>query len=134
MIFIREREENLKETCVQMKELLVKTLAVNPNSMIYKEFLSFFREIFYYNKDMDQVDYELACDSLEVFNSLMKMSLSLSTKETLAMKPSSFDHIHLQDYFQFSDMSPGVILSENFKIPSESFTISLLFKVNIAQV
>lgn len=54
---------------------MVKTLAVNPNSIIYKEFLSFFREIFYYNHDMDQVDYDLACDSLEIFNSLLKTSI-----------------------------------------------------------
>lgn len=133
MIYIREREDQLEDSCKQLKEIIVKTLAAHPNSTIYREFLTFFREIFYYNKDMDQVDYQLACDSLEVLNSLLKSSLQ--TKETLAIKGNTpFNNLHIQDYFQFSDMSPGLIVSDTFKIPQENFTIALLFKVNTAQV
>jgi hypothetical protein len=72
MIYIREREDALKDSCIQMKEIVVKALAANPNSTIYREFLAFFREIFYYNKDMDQVDFDLACDTLEIYNALLK--------------------------------------------------------------
>jgi len=34
----------------------------------------------------------------------------------------------------FSDITPGVILSESFKVPQENFSISLLFRMNIAQI
>lgn len=53
MIFIREKEEVLQETSTLMRELMIKVLRASPNAVNYKEFFSFFREIFYYNKDMD---------------------------------------------------------------------------------
>ena len=34
----------------------------------------------------------------------------------------------------FSDLTPGVILSENFKVPQDSFSISLMFKLNLTQI
>ena len=73
MIYIREKEEaGLGETAQLMKEVMVKVLGVTAKTGIYKEFLAFFREIFYYNQDMDQVDFELACDTLHVMNNLLK--------------------------------------------------------------
>lgn len=51
---------------------MTKVLTVTSKTVIYKEFFSFFREIFYYNRDMDQVDYELACDTLQVMNNVLK--------------------------------------------------------------
>ena len=36
-----------------MKELIVLLLSASPRTIIYKEFFSFFREIFYYSNDMD---------------------------------------------------------------------------------
>jgi len=44
----------------------------------------------------------------------------------------AFDGV--SDYFMFSDITPGVILSESFKVPQENFSISLLFRMNIAQI
>jgi hypothetical protein len=32
----------------------------------------------------------------------------------------------------FSDITPGLILSEKFKVPQDNFSISLLFKANLA--
>ena len=65
MIYIREKEETgLGETAQLLKEVIIKILTVTSKTIIYKEFFSFFREIFYYNQDMDQVDYELACDTI----------------------------------------------------------------------
>ena len=117
-----------------MKELIIKVLSVAPNSTTYKEFFSFFREIFYYNKDMDDVDFELACDSLHILNHVPKTSSATQIKETISVKGSVIEHVNIQDYFMFSDMSPGVILTETLKIPQESFAISLLFKLNLVQV
>lgn len=59
----------------QLKELMVKILGVLPRSPIYKEFFTFMREIFYYNRDMDEVDYNLATDTLYIMNNLMKQSV-----------------------------------------------------------
>lgn len=39
-----------------------------------REYLSFLREIFYYEKDMDDVDFNLAVDTLEVTNDLLNKS------------------------------------------------------------
>ena len=79
MIYIREKEEANAEigTVVssQLKELMVKILGVLPRAPIYKEFFTFMREIFYYNKDMDEVDYNLAIDTLYIMNNLMKQSV-----------------------------------------------------------
>jgi hypothetical protein len=61
MIYIREKEETgLGETAQLLKEVIIKILTVSSKTIIYKEFFSFF----YYNQDMDQVDYELACDTI----------------------------------------------------------------------
>ena len=40
----------------------------------------------------------------------------------------------MSDYFMFSDLTPGVILHDSFIVPQDSFSISLLFKLNIAQI
>ena len=53
MIFIREKEDLIPEAMKQVKEIITKLLIAAPKSQLYKEFFSFFREIFYYNKDMD---------------------------------------------------------------------------------
>jgi hypothetical protein len=79
MIYIREKEEAASEmgtgVSSQLKELMVKILRVLPRSPIYKEFFTFMREIFYYNRDMDEVDYNLATDTLYIMNNLMKQSV-----------------------------------------------------------
>jgi len=85
-IFVRERSEELKETSVLIREIIVEILSAAPNSTVYKEFFSFFREIFYYNKDMDEVDFDLACDTLQIMNQLLKNSFNLQAKEFLAVK------------------------------------------------
>jgi hypothetical protein len=85
-IFVRERSEELKETSVLIREIIVEILSAAPNSTVYKEFFSFFREIFYYNKDMDEVDFDLACDTLQTMNQLLKNSFNLQDKEFLAVK------------------------------------------------
>ena len=60
MIYIREKEDGNAEmgntVSTHLKELIVKILGVLPRAAIYKEFFAFLREIFYYNKDMDEVD------------------------------------------------------------------------------
>lgn len=66
----------------QLKELMVKILGVLPRSPIYKEFFTFMREIFYYNRDMDEVDYNLATDTLYIMNNLMKQSVLQQSEET----------------------------------------------------
>jgi hypothetical protein len=53
MIYIREKDEVLSNEMGLMKDLVIQLLTVCPRTMIYKEFFTFFREIFYYNKDMD---------------------------------------------------------------------------------
>lgn len=53
MIFIREKEDLIPEAMKQVKEIITKLLIAAPKSQLYKEFFSFFREIFYYSKDMD---------------------------------------------------------------------------------
>ena len=54
MIYIREKEDSVLLESVQlMKEVMVKALSIISRAPIYKEFFSFFREIFYYNQDMD---------------------------------------------------------------------------------
>jgi|LauGreDrversion4_2_1035121.scaffolds.fasta_scaffold885589_2 hypothetical protein len=77
MIYIREKEDAETGTTVstQMRELMIKILAALPRGPIYKEFFGFMREIFYYNKDMDDVDYNLATDTLLIMNNLMKLSV-----------------------------------------------------------
>ena len=47
-----------------MKEIMVRVLGTLPRGRIYQEFFSFFKEIFYYNNDMDDVDFNLATDTL----------------------------------------------------------------------
>ncbi len=75
MIFIREKEDaGLLESAQLMKEIVVKVLSASSKTSIYKEFFSFFREIFYYNQDMDQVDFDLASDTLWIMNNVLKAS------------------------------------------------------------
>jgi len=97
MIFARER--GLEECMTKMKELLVLLLTASPRTIIYKEFFSFFREIFYYNKDMDNVDFALACDTLQVMDSILLASKRSVYKETLAIRGCSIGHVSLQDSF-----------------------------------
>ena len=40
----------------------------------------------------------------------------------------------MTDFFTFSDLAQGVILHDSFIVPQDSFSISLLFKLNIAQI
>jgi hypothetical protein len=47
-------------------------LSVCPNPLIIKEFFSFIREIFYYNENMDIIDYNLAVDCLDMFNKVLR--------------------------------------------------------------
>ena len=77
MIYIREKEEEAAGGAIssQVKELMVKILGVLPRAPVYKEFFTFMREIFYYNRDMDEVDYNLATDTLYIMNNLMKQSV-----------------------------------------------------------
>lgn len=72
MIYLREKEEISAGTVAKMKDIIIKCLTALPLAPIYKEYFSFFREVFYYNTDMDTVDYNLACDNLDIFNSLLK--------------------------------------------------------------
>ena len=73
MIYIREKEEEAGGAISsQVKELMVKILGVLPRAPVYKEFFTFMRDIFYYNRDMDEVDYNLATDTLYIMNNLMK--------------------------------------------------------------
>jgi hypothetical protein len=78
MIYIREKEESNAELgnsmSTQMKEIMTKVLGCLPRGPIYKEFFSFLKEIFYYNQDMDDVDFNLANDTLHILNGLMKSS------------------------------------------------------------
>jgi hypothetical protein len=80
MIYIREKEDASAEmgtgVSTQMKDLMVKILGVLPRAPIYKEFFTFMREIFYYNRDMDEIDYNLATDTLYIMNNLMKQSVT----------------------------------------------------------
>lgn len=69
-----------------MKDVVVKVLSATNKSPIYKEFLTFFHEIFYYNKDMDQVDFDLASDTLYVMNNLLKASQYKQQSEQLAFR------------------------------------------------
>lgn len=86
MIYIKEKEEASVELgttiSAQIRELMIKVLGVLPRGPIYKEFFGFMREIFYYNKDMDEVDYNLATDTLHIMNNLMKQSVDLQQRET----------------------------------------------------
>ena len=76
MIYIREKEEEAAGVISsQVKELMVKILGVLPRAPVYKEFFTFMREIFYYNRDMDEIDYNLATDTLYIMNNLMKQSV-----------------------------------------------------------
>ena len=76
MIYIREKEEEAAGVISsQVKELMVKILGVLPRAPVYKEFFTFMREIFYYNREMDEIDYNLATDTLYIMNNLMKQSV-----------------------------------------------------------
>jgi hypothetical protein len=50
------------------------------------------------------------------------------------MKGSSINQVNMTDYFLMSDLTPGVILSDNFKVPIDHFSIALMFKLNITQI
>ena len=114
---------------------MVRVLGTLPRGPIYQEFFSFFKEIFYYNNDMDDVDFNLATDTLQILNNLMKSSVENQTKENFHRHSYLADQgLQMTDYFMFSDFTPGVILHEKFIVPQESFSISLLFKLNIAQI
>jgi hypothetical protein len=119
-----------------MREIMVRLLSVAPKTSLYKEFFGFLREIFYYNRDMDEVDFDLANDTLYILNNLLKTSSNVQQRELFHKLPylSENNALTVQDHFRFTDFSPGVILHDSFKIPQESFSISLLFKVNLAQV
>jgi hypothetical protein len=132
MIYIRERDDVLKDCGAQLRDLIVRTLCAAPSTLRYKEFFSFFREIFYYHQDMDVVDYDLACDTLHIFNQVLKTSSLSQVSEKIVVRGSSIDHVNIQDYFGFSDVTPGVVLNEQFKVPQESFSLALLFKINRA--
>ncbi|CDW75265.1 beach domain-containing protein [Stylonychia lemnae] len=134
MIYIREKVEfqNDFEFIDGLKLLLEKTLAAIPNPMIYKEFFSFLREIFYYNKDMDQVDCQLAGDVLEILNNLMK---NKGSDQIIEKKSKlSVQKFLMNDYFYISDYSPGIILTDNFKPPQDCFYLTMLFNIDMKMV
>lgn len=83
MIYIREQQDQAMSTSI--RELMIKTLRAIPNTKLYREFFSFFREVFYYNRDMDPVDFELACDTLHIMNQVLKESIA---KVPLAVRGS----------------------------------------------
>lgn len=85
-----------------MKELLERTFAALPNASMLREFFSFFREIFYYNKDMDNVDFNLACDTLEILNNLLRSSFGIRNPIVSSTK-QDLENISLNDYFYFSN-------------------------------
>ena len=95
MIFIREKEESMKDTQSLLKDLIVKVLCACPRTLIYKEFFTFFREIFYYNKDMDKVDFELACDTLQIMNQVLETSSRSLFKETIGVKGSAINQVSI---------------------------------------
>lgn len=117
MIFIREKDDIMKEAGAGMQELVVRALSAAPAAVSYREYFSFLREIFYYSSDMDQVDFDLACDTLHTFNQVLKISSQFQVSEKIKVNYSSIDHVNIQDYFLFSESTPGVILSERFVIP-----------------
>lgn len=70
LIFLREAGEESKkdygrdvhhtEVCVsQLRQVIVRVLSYMPKPQQIRDFFSFFREIFYYNKKLDEVDFLL---------------------------------------------------------------------------
>ena len=75
---------------------------------------------------MDQVDFNLATDTLYILEKLLKNN---------PIKPSKpVDPLHVRDYFHFSDLTPGIIVTENFQHIPERFYICLMFKINLVQL
>ena len=79
---------------------------------------------------MDQVDFDLTCDTLHVMNNVLKVASQKQQKDQLAIRSIAFEGV--QDYFMFSDVTPGVILSDTFRVPQDNFSIALLFKMNLS--
>lgn len=65
----------------QFKQIIIHGLYQISNPEVFKEFFSFLREIFYYNTSMDNVDFNLAIDTMEILNSLLKFKSSPREKE-----------------------------------------------------
>lgn len=76
-IFLRENEHNndgidLHHTIQLLKQIITKTFRLVPKAIQIRDFFSLIREIFFYNKQMDEVDYKLAEDMLTTFNDIIR--------------------------------------------------------------
>ena len=85
------------------------------------------REIFFYNKEMDHVDYKLADDMLTIFNEIVK------PRPSPIPSFSGASNIKIRDYFFFSNVSRGLMILNNFSFREEPF-ILLMFKIHADQI
>lgn len=125
-IFLREQDEYMEDSLEKMREIMIKTFAAYPDSLIIKEFFSFLREIFYYNKMMDNVDFELTKDILETMNQIIK--------ESPIPRDINYMQIKLTDYYYSSNITQGFTVIDPFFMPTENFHVSMLFKLSKSQI
>ena len=128
--------------------IIDRAFSVHPEPLLVREFFAFLREIFYYNQDMDQVDIDLACDTLEILNNLLKNRSQIQDQQQQsknAMKRSVIStgrnldkyvdySFTPMDYFYFSEQTPGLANNDGFTITSDCFTISFMFKLDLNQI
>eukprot|EP00347_Sterkiella_histriomuscorum_P012473 403368442 len=72
MIELREEFNDRPDLIIKLKQIIERAFQIQPNPLVFREFFGFLREIFYYNKDMDDIDNNLAQDTLEILNNLLK--------------------------------------------------------------
>mmetsp|Transcript_3010 Transcript_3010/g.2874 ORF Transcript_3010/g.2874 Transcript_3010/m.2874 type:complete len:110 (-) Transcript_3010:1891-2220(-) len=105
--------------------MMVVTLQCSCNPVIIIEYFSFLREIFYYNQDMDPVDYQLTIDMLDSYNQLLQAYKYV--------KKEKEQNLFVSDYYFFSNLNKGLLLMDNFRL-KESFAVACLFKINSHQL
>jgi len=115
LIYLRERGEILEKSIEQLKLIIVQAFTVVPKPEVFVEFFALLREIFYYIDDVQDVDFKLAGDVMDVF------------RKTMEAEPSI-----LADYYWFSEQSPGVVVSTQLKFQN-SFLMSLKFRLSLEQ-
>ena len=110
-----------------------------PNARQMRDFFAFFRDIFFYNSKLDEVDFLLANDTLAIMNDVLRKKTEQLSPECVKDGNSSNisslvplpgqGQLKMADSFMFSKLTPGTIILNNFRLNKEP-SICLMFKLD----
>jgi hypothetical protein len=107
-----------------------------------RDFFAFFRDIFYYNQKLDQVDFLLVNDTLSILNDVLKKKSEQLSQECERDQSGAISNLvplpgaqslRMMDSFMFSKSTPGTIVLNNFRLNKEP-SLCLTFKLDVQEL